>query len=140
MQPDWEAQFQELLKRVERLEAVTGIAHPAVTSDATPPAARERSPLPVAALGRALLGLAGAYLLRAFTESGALPHRAGIAAGLLYAMGWLIWAARTPATQRIETALHSLTSVLVLAPLLWEATLRFHAVWQEGEPGAHTPG
>jgi hypothetical protein len=134
MQPDWEAQFQELLKRVERLEAVTGIAHPAVTSDATPPAARERSPLPVAALGRALLGLAGAYLLRAFTESGALPHRAGIAAGLLYAMGWLIWAARTPATQRIETALHSLTSVLVLAPLLWEATLRFHAIstWTAG--------
>jgi hypothetical protein len=28
----------------------------------------------------------------------------------------------------VETALHSLTAVLVLCPLLWEATVRFHAV------------
>ncbi len=43
-------------------------------------------------------------------------------------MVWLVWAARTPSSERVEAALRSLTSVLVLCPLLWEATLRFHAV------------
>src|ERR1019366_10782481 len=78
--------------------------------------------------GRALLGLAGAYLLRALTESAVLSSGAGVAAGILYAVLWLVWAARTPAERRLETALHSVTSVLVLSPLLWEATLRFHVV------------
>ena len=41
---------------------------------------------------------------------------------------WLFWAARTPSTDRLETAIHSLTAVLVLCPLLWEATLHFHAI------------
>ena len=60
--------------------------------------------------------------------------RAGVAIGLVYAIIWLVWAARTPAEQRLETALHSLTCVLVLAPLLWEATARFHAIstWTAG--------
>ena len=49
--------------------------------------------------GRALLGLAGAYLLRALTESGALPPQAGVAIGILYAILWLVWAARTPAAR-----------------------------------------
>jgi hypothetical protein len=85
-------------------------------------------------LGRALLGLAGAYLLRALTESGTFSPQAGVAIGLLYALLWLVWAARTPAARHIETALLSLTSVLVLSPLLWEATLRFHAIstWTAG--------
>jgi hypothetical protein len=85
-------------------------------------------------LGRALLGLAGAYLLRALVESETLPATGGIAIGILYALAWLVWAARTPAERRIEAALHSLTAVLVLSPLLWEATLRFHAVsaWGAG--------
>jgi hypothetical protein len=79
-------------------------------------------------VGRALLGLAGAYLLRALTESAVLSSGAGVAAGILYAVLWLAWAARTPAERRLETALHSVTSVLVLSPLLWEATLRFHVI------------
>jgi hypothetical protein len=88
--------------------------------------------LPV--LGRALLGLAGAYLLRALTEAGTFTPRMGVAIGLVYAMLWLVWAARTPAGRRLEAALHGLTSVLVLSPLLFEATVRFHAIstWTAG--------
>ena len=63
----------------------------------------------------------------------ARPHRirnsarqAGIAAGIAYALLWLGWAARSTATERLKTALNSLTAVLVLSPLLWEATVRFH--------------
>jgi hypothetical protein len=53
---------------------------------------------------------------------------------MLYAILWLVWAARTPGSRRLEAALHSLTSVLVLCPLLWESTLRFHAAstWTAG--------
>ncbi|MBZ5586287.1 MAG: hypothetical protein LAQ30_29695, partial [Acidobacteriia bacterium] len=85
-------------------------------------------------IGRALLGLAGAYLLRALTESAVLAPAVGVGIGILYAILWLVWAARTPAERRLATALHSLTAVLVLSPLLWEATLRFHAVssWTAG--------
>jgi len=138
-QPEWE----DLERRIARIERYLGI--PAQQADSLPVAAAEpdvsRPPSPsevstalLPILGRCLLGLAGAYLLRALTESGTLTLQAGVAAGIFYAMGWLVWAARTPATRRVEAALHSLTSVLVLSPLLWEATLHFRAIstWKAG--------
>ena len=78
--------------------------------------------------GRALLGIAGAYVLRALTESHALPQQAGVSAGIFYSMLWLAWAARVAQARRVEAVLYSLTSALILAPLLWESTVRFHAV------------
>jgi hypothetical protein len=141
MPDDLEREVRDLALRVAALEQLVGHAlacpeQPKV-GRAVPPATLHPLPettalLPV--LGRALLGLAGAYLLRALTESGSFAPQAGVAIGLIYALLWLVWAARTPAALRIETALRSLTSVLVLAPLLWEATLRFHAIstWTAG--------
>ena len=127
-----ERAVRDLANRVAYLEQRIGLnspATPAATVAAIPsnhPLAGMPAALPIA--GRALLGLAGAYLLRALTESGALPVRAGTAAGIAYALGWLIWAARSPSSQRLRAALHSLTAVLVLCPLLWEATVSFHAI------------
>lgn len=80
------------------------------------------------AFGRALLGVAGAYFLRALTEMGALPLAAGVSAGIVYAIAWLAFAAKTPSERRLDVALRGVTSVLVLAPLIWEATVRFRAV------------
>jgi hypothetical protein len=142
-QPEWEgleAEVRDLARRLSRIERELGIdARRAELAPVAAPAAPAEAVVAPATLlpvlGRALLGLAGAYLLRALTESGALPPRGGIAIGILYAVGWLVWAARTPASQRVEAALHSLTAALVLAPLLWEATLRFHAV-STGSAGA----
>src|SRR5689334_286176 len=145
VQPEREGldvEVRDLAIRVERIERALGIApQPAApplhngaasVSQRVAPILETTALLPV--LGRALLGLAGAYLLRALTESGTFAPKIGVGVGLLYAIGWLVWAARTPAARRIEAALHSLTSVLVLAPLLWEATVRFHAVstWTAG--------
>lgn len=79
-------------------------------------------------LGRALLAVAGAYLLRAITESGVLPHTSGAAVGIAYAMLWLFLAARASGQRRLVVAAHGLTAVMVLAPLLWEMTVRFHAL------------
>ena len=140
MQPEregLEAEVRDLAARVARLEHALGLVAQASTPVSTPKSTtvtplETHTLLPV--LGRALLGLAGAYLLRAVTESGTLAPKVGVGVGLLYAILWLVWAARTPAARRLEAALHSLTSVLVLAPLLWEATLRFHTVptWAAG--------
>ena len=139
-QPDWEAlenEVRDLARRVAQLEAHTGLVeHVFEASVAPPPVAAKpgsASPLAetavlVAVVGRAFLGLAGAYLLRAFTEAGTLPVRLGVAIGIAYALGWLMWAARTPSGRRLEAAIHSLTGALVVAPLLWEATLHFHAI------------
>ncbi len=150
-QPEWDALVEEvrdLRGRVARIEMATGMSAHAAPGAAPPgwdaaeraPAAPEtpgilESPsslLPV--LGRALLGLAGAFLLRALTEGGTFSPRMGVAVGLVYAMLWLVWAARTPAAHRLEAALHGLTSVLVLSPLLFEATTRLHAIstWTAG--------
>lgn len=79
-------------------------------------------------IGKSFLGLALAYLLRALTENGSLPAPAGVALGLAYALGWLIWAARTHAAETFAVSLRALTAVLIVVPLLWEAHLRFHAV------------
>ena len=157
-QPEWDALVEEvrdLRTRVARMEMAMGMAAHAAPAAApigaatgVPPGGRERpapasseapgilesptSLLPV--LGRALLGLAGAYLLRALTEAGTFSPRIGVAIGLVYAMLWLVWAARTPAARRLEAALHGLTSVLVLSPLLFEATTSLHAIstWTAG--------
>jgi hypothetical protein len=141
-QPDdegLEAEVRRLALRIDRIERELGLvgqaSRPVQDANSSPAvAAPESQPAPLGTaallpvLGRALLGLAGAYLLRALTESATVSPQFGVGIGLLYAILWLVWAARTPAARRVEAALHSLTSVLVLSPLLWEATLRFHAV------------
>lgn len=85
-------------------------------------------------LGKTLLGLALAYLLRAFTEDQTLPVGGGVALGLLYAMAWLVWAARTPVEEYFTLGLRTATSLFILMPLLWEATIRFGALnsWATG--------
>jgi hypothetical protein len=134
-QPEWEAlerEVRDLALRVASLEQHAGLRAPAAPPASAPeilsnhPLADMPGLLPI--VGRALLGLAGAYLLRALTESGTLSPKVGIAAGIVYALLWLGWAARSPATERLKTAIHSLTAVLVLSRLLWEATVRFHAI------------
>jgi hypothetical protein len=141
LQPEFDAlvrQVRELQERVACLERFVGVATQAGVGPAAkplekPPSLPETTTL-LPVLGRALLGLAGAYLLRALTESGTLAMQGGVAIGMVYAMLWLVLAARTPAGQKLQTAIYSLISVLLLSPLLWEATLRFHAVstWAAG--------
>ena len=76
-------------------------------------------------LGRAMLGIAGAYVLRALEEVSSLPRLAVAAAGIAYAFAWLVWAARTRGGQRFTNTIYAGTSALILAPMVWELTLRF---------------
>jgi len=77
-------------------------------------------------LGRAMLGIAGAYVLRAVTTSGAAPGLLGSAAAVVYALGWLVWSLRT--SRSLSRYVYAGTSALILAPMLWEATLHFNVL------------
>ena len=77
-------------------------------------------------LGRAMLGMAGAYVLRAIAESGSFPKLAAVALAIAYAAAWLVGAARVPDRPRFPGATYAGTSALILAPMLWEITLRFN--------------
>jgi hypothetical protein len=129
----------DLRRRVAALEQRSTV--PVLSIDAELPAA-ESAPLPevspslLAHAGRLLLGMAGAYLLRAITEAGILPELTGTLAGLLYAGAWLMASIRTSGSNRISLALEGLTASAIAAPLLWEATTRLHAISPSGAAAA----
>jgi hypothetical protein len=79
-------------------------------------------------LGKCMLGIAGAYLLRALAESSVLPRAVIAALAIAYAIGWLVAASRTKANSRFTGGLYTGTSALILAPMLWELTMRFHVL------------
>ena len=101
--------------------AATTPAAPAPAPDLTLPQTGSLFPV----FGRAILGIAGAYLLRAVAESTSLPKLAVAAIAILYAIIWLVWAARTRAESCLPSAIYAGTSSLILAPMLWELTLSF---------------
>jgi hypothetical protein len=82
--------------------------------------------IPVA--GRAVLGLAGAFLLRAVAESGAVPRLPVVCAAILYAAAWLVFSLRKRASNAVSAGIYGATAAMILAPLLWEATVRFQAL------------
>jgi hypothetical protein len=119
-------EIHQLERRVEALEhpdrsALFPAAEPAVPQ-AVPDTGFGTA---VPAIGRAVLGLAGAYLLRAAAESGITPRLLTVLAGVLYAGVWLFLAIRARHTSAVAGVIYSVTSATILAPLLWEATVRF---------------
>jgi len=76
-------------------------------------------------LGKAMLGIAGAYLLRAVAESTSLSKTAVAAIAIAYAITWLVWAVGVQADTWVPSAIYAGTSALILAPMLWELTLSF---------------
>src|ERR1039458_157211 len=98
-------------------------ASPEIPAIASPAFTQAGAIFPV--LGRAMLGMAGAYALRAVAESGSFPKLAAVALAIAYAAAWLVGAARVPARLRFAGATYAATSALILAPMLWEMTLRF---------------
>ncbi len=120
---DVERELRGLRDRVRAIEDRLGMP---VEALASAPAAVESDSeswqVPAQRAGVAFVGVGAAYLLRAISEAGTLPPQVGVALGVAYAMAWLAAAARR------GEVFYALTSALVLAPLLWEATLRFHAM------------
>jgi hypothetical protein len=78
------------------------------------------------AIGVALLGIAGAYVLRALAGAVILPRLILGILGTVYGIGWAVAATRL--SKRFASGLYAATSVLILAPMLWEMCLRFQAM------------
>ncbi len=125
--------LEHLERRVSALERSSETANSRPSTAEGPargtPAAEEFS-LPQAegvfpVVGKAMLGIAGAYVLRAVAESGSLPQLVVVALALAYAGMWLLWAARVPANMPFTSTAYAVTSGLILAPMLWELTLHF---------------
>ncbi len=129
------ASERTLLERLQRLEEK--LAHmeralpapaPEIETALTAPDAATVTGV-VSLLGRALVVLGGAYLLRALTESGALPRQAGMGLGLVYALSGLYFAHRAAKGGQSQSAVgHGLTSAAIAYPLLWEGALRTAAL------------
>jgi len=75
-------------------------------------------------VGRTLLVLAGAFLIRAVTETGSIPIWAGAGLGLVYACAWVVMAYRVGKTQPSSAAFHGASALLIGFPLLFEISAR----------------
>ncbi len=128
------ARVEQLERRLSALENSRQLFSPLSESPAAPatvhlapgevPSAQLQSNV-FSVFGRAVLGIAGAYLLRAAAESRTLPHGITVALALVYAAGWLVWAAWPRAQSRLARYSYAITSALILSPMLWETTVRF---------------
>ncbi|MGP8268789.1 MAG: hypothetical protein ACLQLH_01870 [Terracidiphilus sp.] len=127
------ARLEVLERRIYALEHPSEVAGPvpAINQNILTKAqgAEVRTSVPASGifsvLGRAMLGMAGAYLLRAVAEASMLPRPAVAGLAIVYAILWLVWAARVPAGAWFASVTYACTSALILAPMLWELTLRF---------------
>jgi hypothetical protein len=129
--------LDQLTARLETLEQrVYVLEHPSAVfaeSEASPSpsheAVEDRSFAQAGGLfsivGRAMLGIAGAYVLRAVAESTSLPKLAVAAIAIAYAILWLVWAVRVKGATWVPSAIYAGTSAVILAPMLWELTLSF---------------
>jgi hypothetical protein len=78
-------------------------------------------------LGRTLLVLGGAFLLRALTDSGTIRPALGVGLGLAYALFWMLLADRAGRSGHgLSAGFHGIAFVLIALPLVVEATSRFH--------------
>ena len=134
-------QLQNLERRVAALECQREVPAGQQSAPVSPPVQRSRPPATwrgfpplegstgaVAILGRAVLGMAGAYLLRALAESSSIPKLPVLLVAILYACFWVVWAVRVHPSSRFASAIYAGTSAMILSPLLWESTVRFQAL------------
>lgn len=125
-------QIEALEARVARTEAGYANEAPAASGGVPPVAVPGLSfndgGVLVAAIGRSLVVLGGAYLLRAITDAGTVTPAAGVAGGLLYGLASLAAADRAGPRNRLHAVFHALVATIIGFPLLWEATVRFAVI------------
>lgn len=77
-------------------------------------------------VGRSLLILAGAFLLRALTEAGILATGTGVALGLAYGASWIVAAALAARKgARASAGFFGVCAAVIAGPLIFEASTEF---------------
>jgi hypothetical protein len=129
-----ESSVARLEERVAELESrlstliTTGTVRLTTMEAALPSAVQpRRDSFDISLVGRSLIALGGAYLLRALTESRAVPPAAGIALGFAYAIFWAGMIDRAARRGRRMNAIFDGVLVCIIGyPMIWEATASFH--------------
>jgi hypothetical protein len=126
-------QVREMQTRLARLEQAPPVE--AVASLGLSAAGPDREaqaddwtvlPATAGLVGRTLVVLGGAYLIRAITDAHLVPSGAGVTLGLAYAGWWTVRADRTArGGDHASGSFHALASGLIALPLVWETTARF---------------
>lgn len=115
--------LDELERRVARLEEELVVRRSSLVDVKQPPTTNnERRTLDLALIGRSLIAMGGAYLLRAATDLQVVPRTIGIALGLAYAVSWIVIG------NRRTTVFNTAIGALIFFPIVWEATVRFHVL------------
>ena len=131
-----EDQVAQLTRRVAELESrLTTVEHGAPHAGVPPVSVGSPAPAAVTTfdllgavsnLGRSLIILGGAFLLRALTEAGTWPPMIGVSLGLFYALTWLAMSGRAAvAGHHLRALFDGGTAVVIGFPLIVEATLKF---------------
>jgi hypothetical protein len=124
------AEIEQVLRaleaRVAALEkAPVRAAVPVVVQGAAAPAPA----IDFALIGKSVLIVGGAYVLRALTELGLLSEIAGIVLAFMYALFWMWMSDHALSKGRRSASLFDAgTAALIAGSLIWEATTRFHAL------------
>jgi len=129
------AQLRALERRVEELEHLPRPAPRARGGAGATAAQREpAAAVPglaaalgsVSLVGRSLLALAGAFVLRALSDAGTLPVALGAGLGFVYCATWIAVADRAARAGRTASAaFHGAVAVTIGFPLVVEAAARF---------------
>ncbi len=126
-------------RRIAALESVTAeaptdgadVIDTVETVDSTPELLPDQWPISAvrgtpALVGRSLLILAGAFLLRALTEAGTLANGTGVVLGLAYASSWIVAAAiAAHKGARGSAGFFAVCAALIADPLIFEASTEF---------------
>ena len=101
-------------------------SHSSTSPGAIPPAEDSTGASLLSLLGRLLVLLGGAFLLRATTDAGAVPAVTGVTLGLLYGLAQVAWAARAARKGATRSANWlGVGGAIIVLPLLVESTLDF---------------
>ena len=114
-----EASLREVERRLAEIEGV----RPQVSEEPEEP-----SGIDFVLIGKSVLIVGGAYLLRALTELNLVPDRWGIVLGFAYAVAWMLVADRAMRRGRRMVAFFDAgTAAVIAAGIIFESTARFHA-------------
>jgi len=128
---DLDTSLADVVRRLDHLETSGAAAEPrARAAGAVPTVAIVEASVGsfdvLSLIGRTLIVLGGAFLLRALTDSGQLRPALGISLGMVYAVVWYGAADRAAGSGRPASSLfHGIAAVVISLPLVWEAATRF---------------
>lgn len=128
---DLDAGLADVVRRLDQLEASGSAAAPRPQATRAGPSVPTTAPSVgsfdvLSLIGRTLIVLGGAFLLRALTDSGQLSPAVGISLGMAYAVLWYGAADRAAGSGRPASSLfHGIAAAVISLPLVWEAATRF---------------